>query len=185
MWTFIRGAPREELEGCAARALRAFCGTNRVRVLEERGGVDLAFVVPSRIAGDGVMACGAAAGHGGLEYGARAGLLAGQVAARAVRCGDTTRHALIAYERASKRETRAELAAIRWGMASLRRLSDSELDTLFAALHGLTLEGGDLEALLRGDLVAAAGMAGCGRGARVLVRLLEGWIRALWVQRLE
>lgn len=182
LWTFIRGVPREELKSCAARALRAFCGANRIRVLEGRGGVDPAFVVPGRIAGDGVMACGAAAGHGGLEYGARAGLLAGQVAARAVRCGDTSRRALIAYERTSERETRAELAAIRWGMASLSRLSDSELDALFATLHGLTLEGGDLEALLRGDLVAAVGMAGAGRGARVSVRLLEGWLRALWVR---
>jgi digeranylgeranylglycerophospholipid reductase len=180
LWTFIRGVPREELKSCAARALRAFGGENRVRILEERVGVDPAFVVSGRIAGDGVMACGAAAGQGGLEYGALAGLLAGQVAGRAVRRGDTTRRALITYERASKREARAELAAIRWGMKSLSRLSDAELDALFAALHGLTLEGEDLEALLRGDPVAAVRMTGTVRSARVLLRLFEGWTRALW-----
>jgi hypothetical protein len=97
-----------------------------------------------------------------------------------VRRRDTSRHALITYERASKREARAELVALRWGMASLRQLSDSELDALFAALHGLTLEGGDFEALLRGDLVAATRMTGAGRSARVLLQLLKGWMRALW-----
>lgn len=180
LWTFVRGVPGEVLKSCAARAQRAFCGASRVRVLEERRGVDPALVVPGRIAGDGVMACGTAAGQGGLEYGARAGLLAGQVAARAVRCGDTSRCTLRTYESACKRETRAELAALRWGMASLRRLSDAELDALFAALDGLTLEGEDLEVLLRGDLVAAARITGAGRGASVLLRLLRGWMRALW-----
>jgi hypothetical protein len=95
---------------------------------------------------------------------------------------DTSRHTLITYESAWKRETAAELAALRWGMASLRRLSDAELDALFAALHGLNLEGEDLEALLRGDLMAAARMTGAGRSARVLLRLLQGWMRALWLR---
>ena len=180
MWTFVRGVPREELKGCAARALRAFCGEIQVRILEERGGVDPAFVVPGRIAGEGVMACGAAAGQGGLEYGALAGLLAGQAAARAIRRGDTSRHALVTYEKASKREAWAWLAAIRLGMASVRRLSDAELDALFATLHGLTLEGGDVEALLRGNPVAAARMTGGARSARILLRLFRGWTRALW-----
>jgi flavin-dependent dehydrogenase len=181
LWTFIRGVPREELKRCAARAQRACCGASRVRVLEERGGVDPAFVVPGRIAGDGVMACGAAAGQGGLEYGARAGLLAGQVAARAVRRGDTSRRTLVTYESSCKREARAELAAIRLGMASLRRLTDAELDALFAALHGLTLEGEDLEALMRGDAVAAVRVTGTVRSARILLRLFQGWTRALWL----
>jgi flavin-dependent dehydrogenase len=69
LWTFIRGAPREELKRCAARALRAFCGANPVRVLDERSGVDPAFVVPGRIAGDGMMACGTAAGQEDLSTG--------------------------------------------------------------------------------------------------------------------
>lgn len=180
LWTFIRGVPKEELKSCAARARRAFCGATQIRILEERKGVDPAFVVPGRITGEGVMACGAAAGQGGLEYGARAGLLAGRIAARAVRCGDSSRHALMTYERISKHEARAELAAIRWGMASLRRRSDAELDALFQALQGLTLEGEDLEVLLRGDLVAAARMAGAARSARVSLGLYEGWRRALW-----
>lgn len=40
LWTFIRGVPRDELKGCAARSRRAFCGAKRVGVLEEHRGVD-------------------------------------------------------------------------------------------------------------------------------------------------
>jgi digeranylgeranylglycerophospholipid reductase len=182
LWTFIRGVPREDLESYAARARRTFCGVNRIRVLEECQGVDPAFVVPGRIAGDGVMACGTAAGQGGLEYGARAGSLAGEAAARAIQTGDTSRRTLRTYERACKRETRAELAVLRASMASLGRLSDPELDALFANLHGLKLGGEDLEALLRGDLVAAARMTGIEHSARVLLWLLRGWERGLWLR---
>jgi flavin-dependent dehydrogenase len=180
LWTFARGVPREELENCAARARHTFCGVNQIRVLEERRGVDPAFVVPGRIGGDGVMACGTAAGQGGLEYGARAGSLAGEVAASAVRAGDVSRAALRSYERAWKRETRTELAVLQASMASLRRLSDAELDALFADLHGLELGGEDLGVLLRGDLPGAVRTTGGVRSAKVLLWFLRGWIRTPW-----
>ncbi|MGB3683092.1 MAG: FAD-dependent oxidoreductase, partial [Rubrobacteraceae bacterium] len=63
LWTFARGVPREDLEGYARRARRVF-GFEQARVLSERRGADPVFVAPGRIAGDGVMACGAAAGQG-------------------------------------------------------------------------------------------------------------------------
>lgn len=179
LWTFARHIPQTELEACAERARQVFPGTGSARVLEKRRGVDPAFVMPGRIAGDGVMACGAAAGQGGLEYGARAGLLAGQVAARAVRAGDASRRVLRTYENIWRMETAAELSAVRWGMASLRRLGDAELDALFTTLHGLELEESDLQTLLRGDLAAAVQMTGGRRGVKVLLWLLRGWTRAL------
>ena len=180
LWTFARGVPQQEMERYAGRARRLFVRTGEVRVLEERRGVDPAFVVPGRIAGEGVMACGTAAGQGGLEYGVRAGLMAGETAASAVRAGDVSRPALRTYERAWKRETRAELAVLRASMASLRRLSDTELDALFASLHGLELGEEDLGALLRGNLPAAIRTTGGVRSAKVLLWLLRGWIRTLW-----
>ena len=179
LWTFIRGVPQEEIERYAGRARRLFAKAGGARVLEERQGVDPAFVVPGRIAGDGVMACGTAAGQGGLEYGARAGSLAGETAARAVRAGDVSRSTLRTYERTWKRETRAELAVLRASMASLSRLSDAELDALFVTLHGLELGEEDLGALLRGDLAAAVRATGAVRSAKVLLRLLLGWIGTL------
>lgn len=77
LWTFLRGVPQDELDSYAACAREVFPGARTARVLQERRGADPSFVVPGRIAGDGVMACGAAAAQGGLEYGARAGLPAG------------------------------------------------------------------------------------------------------------
>lgn len=180
LWTFGRGVPQQEIERYAGRASRLFARAGGATVLEERRGVDPAFVVPGRIAGDGVMACGTAAAQGGLEYGARAGSLAGETAARAVRAGDVSRRALRTYERAWKRETTAELAVLRASMASLRRLSDAELDALFATLHRLELGEEDFGALLRGDLAAAVRTTGGVRSARVLLWLLRGWIRTLW-----
>jgi flavin-dependent dehydrogenase len=179
LWTFARGVPQQEIERYAGRARRLFAEAGRATVLEERRGVDPAFVVPGRIAGDGVMACGGSAGQGGLEYGARAGSLAGEVAARAVRAGDVSRHTLRTYERTWKRETRAELAVLRASMASLRRLSDAELDALFATLHGLELGEEDLGAFLRGDLPAAIRTMGGVRSVRVLLWLVRGWVAGI------
>ncbi len=177
LWTFARGVPQGELAACAERARAVFAGARRAMILQERRGVDPAFVMPGRLAGDGVMACGAAAGQGGLEYGARAGLLAGGVAAAAVRAGDVSRRALEPYERAWRRETAAELRAMRWGMETLRRLSDAEVDAVFEPLRGVELGEEDLVALLRGTPAKALRRIGCEPARRILPILVRGWIR--------
>lgn len=183
LWTFIRGVPRGELERYAERARRRFLGTERVTILEEQRGADPAFVVPHRIVGEGVMACGAAAAQGGLEYGAQAGLLAGEVAARAVRTGDVSRHALRPYESTWRREVWLEDRALRWGMKVLRCLSDAELDELFGRLSDVELCEEDVLALLRGDPHGALRSVGLGRSARTVVGLARVWINAMsWGQ---
>jgi digeranylgeranylglycerophospholipid reductase len=183
LWTFIRGIPRGGLERYAERARRRFLGAEEVRILEKQRGTDPAFVVPHRIAGDGVMACGAAAGQGGLEYGARAGLLAGEVAAQALRTGDVSRRALQSYERTWRRETAVEILALRWGMGALRRLSDAELDELFGRLSRVEFCEEDVLALLRGDPRGALRRVGLGRSARTVMELARGWINAMgWGQ---
>jgi digeranylgeranylglycerophospholipid reductase len=183
LWTFARGIPPEELGGCAERACRAFFGGERVRILEERRGADPAFVVPGRLTGDGMMTCGAAAGQGGLEYGARAGLMAGRVTARAVRAGDTSRRALRPYERAWRRETALQTRAMGWGIEALRRLSDTELDSLFGGLSGAELSEEDLLAGLRGDPRSAIRRFGVTRSGRAFLELTRGWIRILMPHR--
>lgn len=176
LWTFARHVSQDELGACAARARATFAPA--ARVLEERRGVDPAFVVPHRIADDGMMACGAAAGQGGLEYGARAGLLAGVTAARAVTSGDISRHTLRSYETTWRRETRAELMALRWGMAALRRLSDAEIDALTGELAGIELSEEDLVSLLQGDPRRFFRKAGARRAGRTLARTARGLLRA-------
>jgi len=184
LWTFVRGVPPERLELYAARARRRFIGARGATILGEQRGADPAFVVPHRIAGDGVMACGAAAAQGGLEYGARAGLLAGEVAARAVRTGDTSRRSLEIYEKIWRRETAIESLALRWGMEALRRLSDAELDRLFGRLSGAELREEDILALLRRDPRGALRSVGVGRSARTVVGLGRAWmhvaVRGQW-----
>lgn len=177
LWTFARRVPREDLEEYARGARRVF-GLEQARVLSERRGADPVFVRPYRIAGDGIMACGAAAGQGGLEYGARAGLLAGETAARALRDGDISRRALAPYERVWKREIAVEHGLVRWGMESLWHLSDRELDATFEHLAGIELSEEDLESLLRADPRNVLPKIGAGRAAKLLPGLARGWLRA-------
>ena len=182
LWTFARGVPQEELGNYAERAHRAFFPEERVRVLEERRGADPALVVPGRLTRDGVMACGAAAGQGGLEFGARAGVMAGETAARAVRAGDTSRRTLKSYERAWHQETALQSRALRWGMEALRRLSDSELDGLFGGLSGVELGEEDLLALLRGHPGHAVLRVGAKRTTKLFLGVARGCIRALIIR---
>jgi hypothetical protein len=83
---------------------------------------------------------------GSLEFRGHAGLLAGEVAAQAVRVGDTSRRTLKTYEKVWHRKTAAASRAFRWGIAALRRLSDAELDGLFEDLSGRTRRGGPPDA---------------------------------------
>jgi digeranylgeranylglycerophospholipid reductase len=184
LWTFVRGVPRGKINGYAERARRCFLGAEEARVLEECRGADPAFVVPHHITGDGMMVCGAAAGQGGLEYGARAGLAAGEVAAKAVRAGDTSRCALGQYERTWRRETAVERLFLRWGVEALRHLSDAELDELFGGfLSGVELGEEDLLGLLRGDPRGALRRVGSRRSVSAFLRLALGWARAARLSR--
>jgi digeranylgeranylglycerophospholipid reductase len=178
LWTFARNISQGDLASYAQRAREAFLGASGARVLEERRGVDPAFVVPHRIAHDSVMACGTAAGQGGLEYGARAGLLAGETAARAVKSGDVSLRALCSYEKAWYRETRAELAALRWGMAALRKLFDEDIDSLTGEFSGTEFSEQDLVSLLRGDPRSVLRKAGVRRAGKVLSGAARGLVRA-------
>lgn len=177
LWTFARRVPREDLEEYARRTRRVF-GLDQARILSEDRGADPAFVRPGRISGDGILACGAAAGQGGLEYGAHAGLLAGETAARAVRDGDASRDALAPYERAWKRETAMEHRVLRLGMESLWHLSDAELDATFESLSGVDLDERDLESLLRADPRRVLPKMGARRVAKLLPGLARGWSRS-------
>ncbi len=177
LWTFIRGVARGELERYAQCARRQFLGAQEVTLLEERQGADPAFMVPHRLVDDGVMACGAAAAQGGLEYGARAGRLAGEVAAYAVHAGDVSRRALRPYERAWRCETWVEDRTLRWGMETLRRLSDAELDELFRRLSRVEFCEDDLFALFGGDPRGALRRVGLERSTKDRYSACEGMAR--------
>lgn len=175
LWTFIRGVDRSELAHYAQRALETILGDRSARTIEELQGADPASVLPRWIAGDGVMACGAAAGQGGLEAGARSGLLAGRVVARALAMGDISRRSLRAYERSWWRKAFTQVVAVRYGIGALTRLSDGELEEMFGAMADIKFEEEDLVAMLRGDPRGGLRKTGLARAVRVLSGLVRGW----------
>jgi geranylgeranyl reductase family protein len=83
---------------------------------------------------DGVLLVGAAARQtkpttgGGVYLGVRAAQLAAETAVRALETGDTSRRALVAYERAWQRLEGHEVRVGGWLRRAFRRLSDWELD---------------------------------------------------------
>lgn len=172
LWTFARGVAAGDLTRHGEQALSAFTGGREVHVIQEVRGADPAFVWPRRIAGDAVLACGAAAAQGGLENGARAGLLAARTAARALAVGDASRNTLKTYERAWMRLARGQLLAIRCGVGSLGRFSDAEIDGFFGTLEGVEFGEREFVSLLRGDPRGLLRRMG---GRKSL-----GAVRALW-----
>jgi hypothetical protein len=72
-----------------------------------------------------------------------------------------------------------ESLALRWGMSTLRRLSDGELDQLFGRFCRVELCEEDILALLRGDPRDALRKVGLGRSARTVMELAQVWIGAV------
>jgi geranylgeranyl reductase family protein len=87
---------------------------------------------------DGVLLVGAAARQtkpttgGGVYLGVRAARLAAETAIRALEAGDTSRSALLAYERAWQRLEGHEVRVGGWLRRAFRRLSDRELDWIIS-----------------------------------------------------
>lgn len=178
LWTFIRGGSKEDLPSYSERTRELFVGFSEANVLEELVGADPAFVAPHRISADSILVCGAAAGQGGLENGAWAGLLAGEVAAAAVKTGDTSRRGLKEYEQQWRKKVMAEIVALRWIMGSFRYLSDPELDEFFESLSGLVLSSDEFRAILRGNPASLVRKADGRRVSRLLATIGRAWLRA-------
>jgi digeranylgeranylglycerophospholipid reductase len=98
-----------------------------------RGG-DAIAVLPGEIVSDSLMATGAAAGMSGMAYAMRAGTIAGEVAALAVRSEDVSKRSLSAYVRRWNREFGLEYRMGRASLLTLSRMKDEEIDRLAAGL---------------------------------------------------
>lgn len=151
-WTFYRGAPSEARD----RARRALELDVRLRGWDpelvpqaQMLGVapDPVLTIPNRLAGDGVMAVGGAAGQGGVEMGVAAGELAGAVAASAIAADRTDARGLLAYEHAWKRRHLGGYRALRRATLRLARLDDAEVDSLLAPWAGWRVPVRDLVGL--------------------------------------
>lgn len=157
-WTFYRGAPSEARD----RARRSLELDARLRGWDpalaqeaEFLGVapDPVLTLPRRLAGDGVMAVGGAAGQGGLEMGVAAGETAGEVAAAAIASGRTDARALAAYEREWKRRHMGGYRSLRRATMRLSRLDDEGIDRLLAPWSGWRIPVRDFVGLAHPDPV--------------------------------
>jgi len=110
-------------------------------VLDVQGGT-IPFGLPKRTVSDGVMLVGDAAGQakptsgGGIYTGSLCGQIAGEVAAQAVKQGDTSVKVLDAYERRWRDKLEREL---RFGWHAHRllcHLSDAQINRVFRWLAG-------------------------------------------------
>lgn len=177
LWTFRRGGSKDELDDLSHRARKLFPAAEHAQVLDEARGADPAFVAPARIASDGLLACGAAAGQGGLENGAYAGFLAGTTAAKALKAGDVSSEGLSEYQRAWRKKVVAELIALKYGISSLRHLSDHEIDTVFASLAGEEFSDEQFKAVLRGNPTSLMQRVGPRTTAGLLLTVGKGWVK--------
>ncbi|MBI4278329.1 MAG: hypothetical protein HY660_07710 [Armatimonadetes bacterium] len=111
-----------------------------------------------RLVGDGLMLVGDAARQAspivgeGIRFAMLAGLLAGRVAARAVRRGDASRQGLLGFERLWRRQFETRMRWAQWINERIARYSDDMWDRRMAIIGRFT--PAQFAALLRTDLSA-------------------------------
>ncbi len=114
----------------------------KMRVLSVKRGGDPIAVLPGELVADSFMVTGGAAAQSGLAYGMRAGQICGEVAARAVAEGDTTRAGLSRYVQLWNSEFYWEYRLGRAALETVAGMKDEEIDRLVRGLSGRTLISG-------------------------------------------
>ncbi len=117
----------------------AYEGIDDLKILSVRRGGDPIAVLPGEIASTSFMVTGGAAGQSGLAYGMRAGQICGEVAAQAVKAGDTSGEFLARYEKNWNSEFYWEYRMGRAALQTLQGLKDEEVDRLVSGLSGKRL----------------------------------------------
>ncbi|ATZ61260.2 MAG: NAD(P)/FAD-dependent oxidoreductase [Methanosarcinales archaeon Met12] len=132
---FVRGAgPKKYFDIFMQRDM-----FDRSKVLSISHGADQIITMPNEIVGDGLMVVGGAAGQAGIPYGMAAGMLCGEVAAEAVKIGDPSKRFLSKYEKEWKKRFLNHYKAGRFGLKTIEKMSDAELDETMKALKGVNI----------------------------------------------
>ena len=163
-WTFLRGAKAaENVEPLARASLALECRLRGWPVRDVMASAKLTavapdpvYTLPRELVADGVMVAGGAGGQGGLEVGVASGALAGAIAADAVREGDTSRSALLRYEREWKRRHLRGYRSLRRVADALARLDDAAIDRLLAPWAGWRVPVRDITGLVHPSAVRRA-----------------------------
>ena len=114
--------------------LKEYRDIENMKILSVYTGGDPIAVLPGEIVSDSFMVAGGAAGQSGLAYSMRAGIICGEVAAKASMAGDVSHGALARYEQLWRSEFYWEYRLGRAALETLRNLSDDEIDRLVRGL---------------------------------------------------
>jgi flavin-dependent dehydrogenase len=179
-WSFSGQTPGEAI-AAARRNLAAEQALRGERAPAEFLGVapDPVYTLPGDLVGDGILACGGAAGQGGLEMGLVAGEMAGAAAARALLAGRRDAQALRPYEREWRARYLAGYQRLRRATDRLAGLDDARLDRLLEPWDGRSVpirRLGQLSGSLADRLSAWAYFAT--RHAGALPRVAATWAGA-------
>lgn len=177
---FVRGKGRD-ISQFLGRFLRAFKNNREssypnieeMKVMDLRRGGDPIAALPGDLVSDGLMVTGGAAAQSGLAYSMMAGRICGDVAARAITEGDTSKRSLSRYEKLWWSEMGREYRMARASLATLQSLRDGEIDRLVQALSGKDL-------LVTGSFYKKSISAGLAVGTampKALMMLMRNWTR--------
>jgi digeranylgeranylglycerophospholipid reductase len=117
----------------------AYRDIDNLKIFSVKRGGDPIAVLPGETVSESFMVTGGAAGQSGLAYGMRAGQICGEVAAQAVKAGDTSEGFLVEYEKRWNSEFYWEYRMGRAALQTLKDLKDEEVDRLVAGLSGKRL----------------------------------------------
>jgi flavin-dependent dehydrogenase len=132
---FVRGkSPKEYFDRFLQRDM-----FSKAKILSISKGADQIITMPNELVSDRLMVVGGAAGQAGITYGMAAGMLCGEVAAEAVKEKDGPKIFLSKYEKQWKKRFLNQYRMGRFGLKTIEKMSDAELDEAMRALEGVDI----------------------------------------------
>ena len=139
---FVRNAPRPAIE-----YFHQFVGHNRLvshffkkaKILDISEGGDPIATMPGDLVNDGIMIVGGAAGQAGLPYGMLAGIICGDVAAKAIEADDVSKSHLSGYADRWRNELLSEYKTGYRALKVMERIPDEDMDKMVKALQNVDI----------------------------------------------
>ncbi|MDD3421563.1 MAG: NAD(P)/FAD-dependent oxidoreductase [Methanocellales archaeon] len=135
---FVRNTPRPAME-----YFNQFVYKNRLvshffekaKILDLLEGGDPIATIPGDLVNKGIMIVGGAAGQAGLPYGMLAGIICGDVAAKAIQADDVSKKRLDRYASMWRKELLSEYKTGYRALKVMERIPDEDVDKMVKALQ--------------------------------------------------
>lgn len=135
---FVRNTPRPAME-----YFNQFVYKNRLvspffekaKILDLLEGGDPIATMPGDLVKNGIMIVGGAAGQAGLPYGMLAGIICGDVAAKAIESNDVSKSNLSRYADRWRKELLSEYKTGYRGLKIMERIPDEDVDRMVKSLQ--------------------------------------------------